>query len=68
MLAFQLLMRGFDLLEPPVLFTQQPDLLFGDIQTDGKLGDFIRQCDGIFVRREHKQIVPRRVNNSTKIR
>jgi chromate transporter len=42
MFAFQLLMRGFDLLEPLVLFTQQPDLLFGDIQTDGKLGDFIR--------------------------
>jgi len=29
-------------------------LLFGDIQTDGKLGDFIRQRDGVFVRREHE--------------
>jgi hypothetical protein len=29
-------------------------LLFGDIQANGKLGDFVRQCDGIFVRREHQ--------------
>jgi hypothetical protein len=47
-------MRGFDLLEPLVLFAQQSDLLFGDIQTDGKLGDFIRKGCGIVVRREHK--------------
>jgi hypothetical protein len=42
-------------------------LLFGDIQTDGKLGDFIRKGCGIFVRREHKRIVLRRANNSTEI-
>jgi len=29
-------------------------LLFGDVQANGQLGDFIRQCDGIFVRREHQ--------------
>jgi hypothetical protein len=29
-------------------------LFFGDIQANGKLGDFVRQCDGIFVRREHQ--------------
>jgi hypothetical protein len=42
-------------------------LLFGDIQTDGKLGDFIRKGCGIFVRREHQQIVLRRAKNSMKI-
>jgi hypothetical protein len=54
MFTLQLLVRVLDLLESRVLFAQQPDLLFGDIQTDGELGDFIRQCDGIFVRREHE--------------
>jgi hypothetical protein len=68
MFALELLMVELDLLEPLVLFAQQPILFFGDIQANGKLGDFVRQCDGIFVRREHKQIVPRRANNSTKIR
>jgi hypothetical protein len=29
-------------------------LLFGDIEANRQLGDFIRQCDGIFVRREHE--------------
>jgi hypothetical protein len=29
-------------------------LPFGDIQANGKLGDFIRQGCGIFVRREHE--------------
>jgi hypothetical protein len=65
MLALQLLMGELDLLEPLVLFAQQSILLFGDIQTNGKLGDFVRQCDGIFVRREHQSSVPRRTNNST---
>ena len=51
--ALQLLMRSFDLLESRVLFTQQPDLLFGDIQANGQLGDFVRKDCGIFVRREH---------------
>jgi hypothetical protein len=67
MFALELLVREFDLLESLVLFAQQPNLLFGDFQTDGKLGVFIRQCDRIFVRREHTQIVLRRTNNSTKI-
>jgi hypothetical protein len=43
-----------DLLEPLVLFAQQPDLLFGDVQTDGELGDFVRKGCRIFVRREHE--------------
>jgi hypothetical protein len=46
-------MGEFDLLEPLVLFAQQPILFFGDVQANGKLGDFVRQYEGIFVRREH---------------
>jgi hypothetical protein len=29
-------------------------LFFGDIQANGKLGDFVRKGCGIFVRREHE--------------
>jgi len=64
MFALELLVGLFELFESFVLCAQQPDLLFGDLQTDGQLGVFIRKCGGIFVRREHQQIVLRRTNNS----
>ncbi len=55
MFALELLVGVFDLLESLVLRAQQPYLLFGDFQTDGKLSVFIHQCDGfLFGASTHK--------------
>ncbi len=54
MLTLQLFVGLLDLPESLRLFAQQSVLSFGDLQTDGKLGVLVRECDGIFVRREHQ--------------
>jgi hypothetical protein len=43
-----------DCFESLGFLAQQSILFFGEIQTDSKLSDFVRQCGGIFVRRGHQ--------------